>query len=151
MNKKLKIYFAGSITGGRDYEGYQQRIVKFLKLKGHIILTEHVSDNKLQRQVRSKAMDSKDFYRYISVHDRYRMNKAELLVAECSQASLGVGFEICYAAYVKRIPVIVLCHAKAKKKISPMIFGDTSRLIKPYFYNDKSLEEILVKSLEKLR
>lgn len=145
----MKIYFAGSITGGRDFEKYQQQIVNLLKLKGYIILTEHVSNNKLQKEVRSKARDSDDFYRFISVHDRKRMNKAELLVAECSQASLGVGFEICYASYVTKIPVVALCHVKAKKKISPIIFGDTSKLIRPYFYNEKNLEEILEKALQR--
>ena len=144
----MRVYFAGSITGGRDFEKYQQVIVNFLKLKGHVILTEHVSDNKLQREVRAKARGSNNYYRFISVHDRLRMNKAQLLVAECSQASLGVGFEICYATYVLKIPVIALCHVKVKKKISPIIFGDTSKLIKPYFYNDKNIEEILENALK---
>lgn len=148
MNKKLKIYFAGSITGGREFEKYQQEIVNLLKLEGRIILTEHVSNNELQKEVRSRARDSDDFYRFISVHDRKRMNKAELLVAECSQASLGVGFEICYAAFVRKIPVVALCHIKAKKKISPIIFGDASRLITPYFYGDKDLQEVLLKAIK---
>ena len=107
-SKKLKVYFAGSIAGGRDFQKYQAKIVGLLEREGHEILTEHVSNNSLVKDLRNKAEASGNLFRYIAVHDRKRIKKADLLVAECSQASLGVGFEICYAAYLLKIPVIAL-------------------------------------------
>lgn len=148
-NKGLRIYFAGSISGGRDFEEYQIKIVDLLKSYGYKILTEHVSSGDLQKKLRQKAKRSTNYFRYIARHDRRLINRADLLVAECSQPSLGVGFEVCYAAYKLEIPVIVLGHEKARKRFSAMVFGDSSKLIRPYFYNDKNLEKVLQKALTK--
>jgi len=144
----VKVYFAGSITGGREFVQYQLKIVRLLKENGYKVLTEHVSDDKLQKKLRARARLSKDYFAYISKHDRKLIDKADMVVAECSKASLGVGFEICYAAYHLKIPVIVLGHKSVKKRFSPIIFGDSSRLIKPYLYDDKNLEEVLIKALK---
>jgi hypothetical protein len=143
----VKVYFAGSITGGREFVRYQLEIVRLLKEKGYKVLTEHVSDDKLQKKLRAKAKLSKDYFSYISKHDRKLIDKADMVVAECSKASLGVGFEICYAAYYLKIPVIVLGHKSVKKRFSPIIFGDSSNFIKPYMYNDKNLEKVLSAAL----
>lgn len=148
MNKKLKIYFAGSVTGGRSFEKYQHRIVEILKRLGHQVLSEHVSNFDLQNELRLEAEKSGNFARFISSHNKKLMHKAEVVVAECSQGSLGTGFEVCYGAYVLKIPVICLRWEKAKGRSSSTIFGDPSKLIKPYFYNDKNLEEVLLKALQ---
>ena len=39
----MKIYFGGSITGGRQYLETYQKIVSYLKSAGHQVLTEHVA------------------------------------------------------------------------------------------------------------
>lgn len=150
MNKKLKIYFAGSITGGRDFEKYQHKSVDILKSLGHKVLSEHVSNWDLQKIFREKAEKSGNFAKYISTHNKRLMHKADVMVAECSQGSLGVGFEVCYGAYVLKIPVICLRYEKAfGGRPSATIFGDDSKLIAPYFYNEKNLVEILKKALSK--
>lgn len=150
--KKLKIYFAGAVTGGRDFEKYQQKIVRFLKLHGHKILSDHVSDFELQKKFRQKAENSGNYAFYISNHNKKLMHKADLFVAECSQGSLGTGFEVCYAAYVLNVPVICLRHNNAfGGKPSATIFGDSSKLIKSYFYNDKNLKSILEKALVEIK
>jgi hypothetical protein len=38
----MKIYFGGSIAGGRQYLETYQKIVSYLKSAGHQVLTEHV-------------------------------------------------------------------------------------------------------------
>lgn len=144
----MNIYFAGSITGGRDFDKYQLLIVDILKSKGHKILSEHVSNFELQKKFRAKATKSGNFAEYISSHNKKLMHKADAVVAECSQGSLGTGFEICYSAYVLKIPVICLRFEKAPGIASSTIFGDDSKLILPYTYNDKNLEEILLKAFK---
>ena len=145
----MNIYFAGAITGGREFARYQQLIVRSLKKLGHKILSEHVHSDELQRKFRKKAEKSKNYHSYISKHDKQLIMKADLVVAECSQGSLGTGFEICYAAYILKIPVIALRFEKASGRASSTIFGDSSKLINPYVYNDKNLEQILTEALKK--
>ncbi|MDO8486908.1 MAG: nucleoside 2-deoxyribosyltransferase [Candidatus Curtissbacteria bacterium] len=144
----MNIYFAGSITGGRDFEKYQHKIVYILKSFGHKVLSEHVSNFELQKKFRAKATKSGKFFKYISGHDKKLIYKADAIVAECSQGSLGTGFEICYGAYVLKIPVICLRFEKAPGIASSTIFGDDSKLIRAFLYNDKNLEEILQKALK---
>ena len=43
----MKIYFAGSIRGGRADVGLYHRLIEYLK-QNHIVLTEHVGDLALQ-------------------------------------------------------------------------------------------------------
>lgn len=144
----MKIYFAGAVTGGRNFEKYQHKIVDILKSSGHKILSEHVSNWDMQQEFRMEAEKSGNFAKYISVHNKHLMHKADVMVAECSQGSLGVGFEVCYGAYVLKIPVICLRYEKAfSGRPSATIFGDNSKLIRPYFYSEKNLEDILKKAL----
>ncbi|MCR4324272.1 MAG: nucleoside 2-deoxyribosyltransferase [Candidatus Curtissbacteria bacterium] len=147
----MKIYFAAAVTGGRDYEDYNKDIAKILTGLGHNILSEHVVGFELQKVFRKKAEASGNFSKYISSHNKKLMDRADVIVAECSQGSLGTGFEICYCAYVRKIPAICLRHEKAPGKASSTIFGDSSRLIKSYFYNDKNLEEVLTKAIGKIK
>ena len=146
----MKIYFAAAVTGGRTFEEYNLEIINILKSQGHRILSEHVANWKLQLAFRKKAEASKNSFKYISVHNKRLMEKSEVFVAECSQGSLGTGFEICYGAYFLKKPVIALRHEKAEGRASSTIFGDSSKLIKPYFYNDKNLEEVLKRALLKI-
>lgn len=149
--KRLRVYFAGSITGGRDFEKYYWKIANLLKQWGHQILTEHVVDFKLQQKLRQKAQKSVNYFSFIAKHNKNLMHQADLLIAECSQGSLGTGFEICYAAYVLQIPVITLRYQKASGRASATIFGDDSGLIYPYFYNDRNIEEVLEKALAEIK
>jgi nucleoside 2-deoxyribosyltransferase len=148
--KSLKVYFAASVTGGRDYEDYNLEIAKILTDLGHKILTEHVVDFRLQKLLRKKAEGSRNFYSFISSHNKKLMHKADIMVAECSQGSLGTGFEICYEAYVLKIPVICLRHKRARGKASSTIFGEKSKLIKHYYYLDKDLEKVLIGAIKTL-
>ena len=38
----MKIYFAGSIRGGRGDAALYARMIDFMKEQGHVVLTEHV-------------------------------------------------------------------------------------------------------------
>jgi nucleoside 2-deoxyribosyltransferase len=53
---------------------------------------------------------------------------SELMIAEISGPSLGVGFEISYALFQKEIPVLALVSSDVKK-ISAMISGCNSELL----------------------
>ncbi len=147
----MKVHFAAAVTGGRDFEEYHPKIVSILESMGHKILSEHVVDFNKQKEFRALAEKSGDSSKYISSHNKKLMHKADLFVAECSQASLGTGFEVCYGAYVLKKPVIALRYKKAKGRASSTIFGDKSSFIKGYYYSDKGLKQALEKAVEEVR
>lgn len=53
----LRIYFAGSIRGGRDDVQLYVKIIKFLQTYG-TVLTEHVADPKLEAFGRNVTANS---------------------------------------------------------------------------------------------
>ena len=114
----MRIYFAGSIRGGRDDAGFYLKIIEYLKNFGEV-LTEHVGDNSLTASGES-VMDD------ISIHER-DMNwliDSDIIVAEVSNPSLGVGYEIGRAIeYNKKI--LCLYRKKDKKRLSAMISGSS--------------------------
>ena len=81
----MKIYFSGSVSGGRkDVELYLQII---LQLKEHgLVLTEHIGDARLDARGEPGLSD-------VEIHDRDLawLRQADCLVAEVTTPSLGVG------------------------------------------------------------
>ena len=49
----MKIYFAGSIRGGREDAALYQEIIQYLS-KCHIVLTEHIGKNNLNLYLKQK-------------------------------------------------------------------------------------------------
>ena len=84
----MKIYFAGSIRGGRNDAEIYSQIIEFLQGYGQV-LTEHVGKKNLNQMGETTLSDKQ-------IHDR-DMNwllKSDLMVAEVTNPSLGVGYEI---------------------------------------------------------
>ena len=112
----MRIYFAGSIRGGRDDADLYLKIIDHLKSFGDI-LTEHVGDNALTASGENLMDD-------ISIHERDMdwLIDSDIIVAEVSNPSLGVGYEIGRAIeYNKKI--LCLYRKKDKKRLSAMISG----------------------------
>ena len=121
----MKIYFSGSIAGGRKYLDIYKKIVAHLKQKGHQVLTDHIIiDNIFEFENKLKPEE-------IFQRDIDWLNECDVLIAEVSNPSLGVGYEICYALRLKKP---VLCLFKEGLFISRMITGNTSPQIKVIEY-----------------
>ena len=82
MNKK--IYFAGSIRGGRVDANLYKEIIEYMK-KDNIVLTEHVGSNISQTEQGIKDTQ-------IYVQDTKLIKESDLIIAECTCPSLGVGY-----------------------------------------------------------
>ena len=87
----MNIYFACSITGGRDFESAYQEIVAALTADGHEISTSHLAQ--------SEVMENE---RVLAPHDVYErdvnwIKNCDALIAEVSVPSHGVGYEIGFA------------------------------------------------------
>jgi len=113
-DRELKIYFSGSIRGGRqDAQSYHD-LISFLKGYGHV-LTEHIGQLDLvderhlpPRQVHERDLDW--------------LRSADLVVAEVSTPSLGVGYELGRAVEMGK-PILCLYRKQEDKLLSGMISG----------------------------
>ena len=121
----MKIYFGGSIAGGRKYLETYQKIVAYLKSPGHQVLTEHV----VQPDV--LELEEKFTPEHIYTRDIQWIKSCDCLIAEVSNPSLGVGYEICYALRIKKP---VLCLYQKGIFLTRMLTGNTSEglLVKEY-------------------
>jgi len=132
----MKVYFSGSIAGGRKYLDIYKKIVAYLKKIGHQVLTDHiVIDNIFEFENKLKPEE-------IFQRDINWLNECDVVIAEISNPSLGVGYEICYALE-RKIPT--LCIYQTGIFISRMIVGNTSSCLKLFEYPD---EESLYQKLD---
>jgi len=122
-----KIYFCGSIRGGREMAATYQEIIRMLKLQG-AVLTEHVGD---EGEVSQVDLDQSDK----EIHDRDMewIGESDMVVAEVTVPSLGVGYEIGRAIENEK-PVLCLFNSGSQKKLSAMIAG--SEGVTMHYYND---------------
>jgi 2'-deoxynucleoside 5'-phosphate N-hydrolase len=112
----MKIYFAGSIGGGRDDAGLYLQIINHLKRYGEV-LTEHVGDKNLKLLGEDGLTND-----YIHKRDLDWLLDSNVLVAEVSTASLGVGYEIGRAIENNK-RILCLYRPQGGKRLSAMIAG----------------------------
>ena len=131
----MKIYFSASISGGRKYLETYKEIVRYLKSYGHYILTEHiVLDNLLELE---KKLTPSSVYE----RDMKLLTECDAVIAEVSNPSLGVGYEICRALHLEKP---TLCLFRKNIFVSWMIIGNTSPLITLGEYENKTELFILI-------
>ncbi len=87
----MKIYFAGAIRGGREKVHDYQKMVKQFEKCGGEVLTKHVADPNLS--VKGENMSLKEIYE----RDIKWLEECDMIFADITIASLGVGYEISYA------------------------------------------------------
>jgi len=111
----MNIYFSCSITGGRKDQAIYQQIVRYLVDGGHTVPTAHLASPNLE--MLEKTMQPDEVYR----RDIDWVRKSDVLIAEVSTPSHGVGYEIAEAVN-KGKPVLCLYHAEAR--VSKIITGN---------------------------
>lgn len=110
----MKAYFAGSIRGGRHDAELYRKVIAALKEK-HQVLTEHVGDLSL-----STVEDKGD--KVIYEQDTAWLRDCDVVVAECTQVSLGVGYELAYAeAHGKEVHIF---YRPKETQLSAMLAGN---------------------------
>ena len=110
----MKVYFAGSIRGGRQDAELYRKVIAVLKER-HQVLTEHVGDLSL-----STVEDKGD--KAIYEQDTAWLRECDIVVAECTQVSLGVGYELAYAeAHGKEVHIF---YRPQETQLSAMLSGN---------------------------
>ena len=131
----MKIYFACSITGGRQYEKTYQALTKFLLDEGYDVPTAHLAQSNILDLERIAG--PADVY----ARDVNWIQESDILLGEVSVPSHGVGYEIGYALGLKK-PVI--CLHDANTPVSKMITGNPDPLLHvvPYVNLDEAFAAI---------
>ena len=120
----MKIYFAGSIRGGRDEEKVYLKIIDYLGTFGEV-LTEHIGYKDVEKSEKNYS-DT-----YIFERDVSWLELSDVMVADVTVPSLGVGYEIGFAETLN-IPILCLYNPKNKKPLSAMITGNKNIIWKEY-------------------
>jgi hypothetical protein len=120
----MKIYFAGSIRGGRQDASLYYEIVRQLQRHGEV-LTEHVAEAELG-VLGQNIGDEK-------IHDRDLgwLKDSDYLVAEVTTPSLGVGYEIAKATEWGK-PVLCLYRPENGSSLSAMVSGCSAVTVREY-------------------
>ena len=113
------IYCAGAIKGDTAYQNNYIEMIRFIESMNHTALAE--LNGKFNTSI--PLSDNQIYTRDIKWIDG-----SQLMIAEISGPSLGVGFEIAYALFQKEIPVLALVSSDVKK-LSAMITGCNSNLL----------------------
>jgi hypothetical protein len=123
----MRVYFAGSIRGGRQDADLYRELIDFIK--GYAdVLTEHVGDQSVT-DTQGECYDTS----YIHTRDLDWLKLSDVMIAEVTIPSLGVGYEIATAIHLNR-KVLCLYHPQKGRKLSAMIAG--SPAVEVYAYTD---------------
>lgn len=113
----MKIYFAGSIRGGRSDAKIYSELINHLKQYGEV-LTEHVGNQMVTHLGNDGPNDN-----WIYKRDMNWLEEADVVVAEVSTPSIGVGYEIRKAEELKK-KILCLYRNQENKKLSAMVSGN---------------------------
>jgi nucleoside 2-deoxyribosyltransferase len=139
----MKIYFACSISGGRDDEDIYKQLVRTLLSMGVDVPTAHIAENGIEE------LDAREDPFDIYFRDVSWIEESDLLIAEVSTPSHGVGYEIGYALDLNKP---VLCLYRQQVVISKMILGNPHPLLTVLSYKDlNEVEKLLRKYLSEIQ
>ena len=111
----MNIYFSCSLTGGRDDEAIYRAIVEHLQALEHEVPTAHLAHPEVMDL--EKVVDpAKVFQRDIAW-----IHACDVVIAEVSTPSHGVGYEIAYALGLGKP---VLCCYRQGVPVSKMLIGN---------------------------
>ena len=112
----MNIYFSCSITGGRTDQTAYQAIVAALQADGHAVPTAILADDSVL--IEEAQVSADEVYK----RDIAWLDGCDVVVAEVSTPSHGVGYEIAYALGIGKP---VLCGYKDGVKVSKMLTGNS--------------------------
>lgn len=110
----MKIYFSGAIRGGREKANDYAEIISFLAKYGSV-LTQHLGDVNLNLEGEDLAAEA------IYNRDINWLKEADIVIADVTIPSLGVGYEL---AYAEKLNKQVICLYEINSNVSAMIKGN---------------------------
>jgi nucleoside 2-deoxyribosyltransferase len=128
----MNVYFSCSITGGRSEEKVYQALVAAMLAAGHEVPTAHLSTTEVVDL--EKIAEPVEIY----IRDMRWLEDCDVVVAEVSTPSHGVGYEVAVGLTMQKP---VLCCYQRGKRISKIITGNTNPTLRVVEYEDE--EEVV--------
>lgn len=130
-----KVYFAASIRGGRDEADVYPTIVAAIKNAGAEVLSEHFADSAITDE--GTGGSSADIFH----QDMAWVTEADAIIAEVTNPSLGVGYEIGRAEQMNK-PILCLFRQHSQRSLSAMISGNPN--LQVYEYQDSENLAVII-------
>ncbi len=130
-----KVYFAGSIRGGRQDAALYGEMIAYLENRGCRVLTEHVGLESLQMEG-ERTMTEEEIFR----RDMAWLTESDLVVAECTTPSHGVGYELARARDMGK--TVHIFYDVNRGRLSAMLAGDSSFILHPYISKEEVFEAL---------
>jgi 2'-deoxynucleoside 5'-phosphate N-hydrolase len=134
----MRIYLACTVRGERDGVLAGRAISQRLQAHGHEVLTTHLLADDVDRA--ESALTEAQVYR----RDLEWLSQCDVLVAEASGSSYGVGFEVGYLigrARETRQRVVLVYDAARRHAVSRLITGNCDDACTTFAYD--SLEDLV--------
>lgn len=126
-----KVYFACAIRGGGDTSNYVALLQSIKSAGGNIVSEIFVND---AIQFGGSPLPEADIY----TRDIAMINEADVVIAEVTNPSLGVGYELGYAENLNK-PILCLFDESSDRNLSAMIKGNPYNQIA--FYHAKAIPQ----------
>jgi adenylate cyclase class IV len=117
VHRGRRVYFCGAIRGGRRLQARYARLISALHSAGWTVLTPHVGDPDVLSIEERPGLSGAEILR----RDMTALADADLVVAEVTVPSLGVGIELA-TALARGVPVIAL--VESGTSLSALVEGD---------------------------
>lgn len=134
----MKIYFVGSISGRKKYLGHYRKIIECLRNNSHIVYEDTLRPT--ENEVFSLSDDKKvEYYKQVLSW----ITQADVVVAEATYSSMGVGQEITTALQKGKSVVVMYEEGHAPHFLE----GITSEKLIIERYNLENVESVLKSAL----
>ncbi|MEY7849947.1 nucleoside 2-deoxyribosyltransferase [Natrarchaeobius sp. A-rgal3] len=122
----MNIFFSGSIRGGRDDRDLYADLIEHLE-DHSTVLTEHVGTENVEQKEAEEGLTDDE------IHDQdvEWLRQADIVVAEVTTPSLGVGYELGRAVAWEK-PILCLYRPGAEHDLSAMIRGNDAAEVLEY-------------------
>jgi nucleoside 2-deoxyribosyltransferase len=131
--RAVNIYLACTVRGDRGAVSVARALADALERMGHTILTRHLLDDGVD------SAESALTERAVFERDLRWLDSADILIAEASGSSYGVGFEVGYVlgrSGVTDQRVLLLYDAARRSRVSRLIAGNVHPNCTTYPYRD---------------
>ena len=117
----MNIYLACTVRGDRSAVTALRGLVMSLEAAGHVVLTKHLLDDNVE------SAESQLTERQVYERDIAWLEACDVLIADASGSSFGVGFEVGYVlarSERTRQRVLLLYNASREHAVSRLIVGN---------------------------
>ncbi len=129
----IKVYFACAVRAGGDTSSYLT-IIKAIKAVGADLLSEVFVHDAINYT--GSPLPENEIY----IRDIEMITQADIIIAEVTNPSLGVGYELAYAEKLRK-PILCLFNETSDKKLSAMVDGNPyNRVVR---YSRQTVSEII--------